>query len=236
MMMLRQLASMVSSNGVRARHGWSSMMMMTPTTTTTSRCWNMLQKPFSTMSPLRQYQQQPQQRDEVDPKFLTIQTSNGRTFHVLDSRKLPTLKPHIIKRRLARMRTYVDAQKGIRHSPWRLNLICQMIAGLSVPEAIRQLTFCDKSRAPLVQDLVENAVKKATEKHGIPQTKLEIAECFVTRGTPLKRIRYMGRGRYAMLTTYGKKSWRFCWFVGSFASPSPASLDFWHWYCTDVDK
>ena len=131
----------------------------------------------------------------MEPKTLTLQTSDGRTFKVLDSRKLPPLKPHIVKRRLGRMRTYVDAKKSIRHSPWRLNLICQMISGLTVPQAIQQLSFCDKSRAPLVQEFLEKAAKKIDEKDALPLTKLEVAECFVTRGTPLKRIRYMGRGR-----------------------------------------
>jgi hypothetical protein len=192
---VRQLAALVSSNinVVRSRHGWSSPTAM-------SRCWAVAQRPLSTMAPVitqqqQQQQQQQQREEEVEPKTITIQTFDGRTFKVLDSRKLPELKPHIVKRRLARMRTYVDAKKGIRHSSWRLNLICQMIAGLSVPEALKQLQFCDKSRAPLVQEFLQAAATKAKEKDGLPNTKLEVAECFVTRGTPLKRIRYMGRGR-----------------------------------------
>ena len=32
-------------------------------------------------------------------------------------------------------------------------------------------------------------------RHGLQPSQLEVAECFVTKGTPLKRIKPMARGR-----------------------------------------
>ncbi|CAB9502150.1 protein L22 [Seminavis robusta] len=160
--------------------------------TASTRCWSGPRQFSTVMAPSSQ--------EQVEPETVLIQTNDGRTFKVLDSRKLPPLKPHIVKRRLSRMRTYVEAKKNIRHSPWRLNLICQMIAGLTVPEADKQLSFCEKSRAPLVQKMLTAATRKAEKKDGIQPVQLEVAECFVTRGTPLKRIKPMARGRFGKMT------------------------------------
>lgn len=60
------------------------------------------------------------------------------------------LKPHVVKKRLSKMKTYIGTEKNIRHSPWRLNLICQFAAGQTVNDALMQLQFCQKGFAPLV--------------------------------------------------------------------------------------
>lgn len=109
--------------------------------------------------------------------------------------KTPKLKPYIVRRRLARMRVYVGAEKGIRHSPWRLNLVCQLAAGLPLTEALTQLQFCNKWAAPLVQRVLQRTANLADIRDGLQPTQLEVAECFATRGTPLKRMKIMGRGR-----------------------------------------
>jgi len=126
-----------------------------------------------------------------------VRTDDGRrVFAAFDMRKHPKLKPRIVKRRLDRMRTYIGQEKNIRHSPWRLNLICQMVAGLPLPEAVTQLEFCRKSRAPLVQKVLQRTANLADIRHGLQPSQLEVAECFATKGTPLKRIKTMGRGRF----------------------------------------
>jgi hypothetical protein len=125
-----------------------------------------------------------------------IDTHVGRAFAVVDTRKHPKLKPSIVRKRLDKMRTYVGAEKNIRHSPWRLNLICQMVAGLPLIEALLQLEYCEKTRAPLVAKVLKRTAHTAAQKDGLQRSQLEVAECFVTKGTPLKRIKPMGRGRY----------------------------------------
>jgi len=154
-----------------------------------------MQSAAATSSSSSSFQKQP-----AGPPTFLVETNNGRTYRLLDSTKAPKVKPGIINQRLSKMRTYVGTQKNIRHSPWRLNLICQMIAGLPVPEALRQLQFCDKSFAPTVQQVVQKTVNRADIRDGLQPTQLEVAQCFATRGTPLKRIKPMARGRHGKMT------------------------------------
>lgn len=105
------------------------------------------------------------------------------------------VKPFIIKRRIKQLRTYDGAEKGIRHSPWRMNLVCQFAAGLTVPEALKQLMFCQKRMAPLVAKVIRDTANEADRRDGLQPSQLEVAECFSTHGTHLKRIKIMGRGR-----------------------------------------
>ncbi|KAL3806425.1 hypothetical protein ACHAXA_009623 [Cyclostephanos tholiformis] len=104
------------------------------------------------------------------------------------------VKPFIIKRRIKKLRTYIGAEKGVRHSPWRMNLVCQFAAGLTVPEALKQLMFCQKRMAPLVAKVIRDTAK-ADRRDGLQPSQLEVAECFSTHGSHLKRIKIMGRGR-----------------------------------------
>lgn len=126
-----------------------------------------------------------------------IETKSGRTFRVLDTRRFPPVKPNLIRKRIEKLKSYVGVTKDIRHSPWRMNLVCQMVAGLTVPEAFKQLQFCDKTKAPpFVYSLLRKTMNKAALKDGLQPSQLEVAECFTTKGTPLKRIKYHARGRY----------------------------------------
>ena len=137
----------------------------------------------------------PQQYPHVKNTFV-VETDQGRTFRLIDTRKFPPVKPGMVRKRLANQKTYVGTSKNIRHSPWRMNLVCQMIAGLPVPEALKQLEFSDKTKAPpVVQAVLQKTVNRADIRDGLQPTQLEVAECFATRGTPLKRIKPMARGR-----------------------------------------
>jgi large subunit ribosomal protein L22 len=105
------------------------------------------------------------------------------------------VKPFIIKRRIKQLRTYIGDEKNIRHSPWRMNLVCQFAAGLTVPEALKQLMFCQKRMAPLVAKVIRDTANTADRQDGLQPSQLEVAECFSTHGTHLKRLKIMGRGR-----------------------------------------
>lgn len=105
------------------------------------------------------------------------------------------VKPFIIKRRVKQLRTYVGNERNIRHSPWRMNLVCQFAAGLTVPEALKQLMFCQKRMAPLVAKVIRETANDANEQDGLQPSQLEVAECFSTHGHHLKRLKIMGRGR-----------------------------------------
>jgi large subunit ribosomal protein L22 len=125
-----------------------------------------------------------------------VQSADGRQFAAFELPKFQRkLKPYIVNRRLNRMRTFVGKQKDIRHSPWRMNLVCQFAAGQTLTDAIQQLEFCRKSMAPLVKKVLIRTANVADMKYGLQHRQLEVAECFATKGKPLKRIMIMGRGR-----------------------------------------
>jgi len=109
------------------------------------------------------------------------------------------VKPFIIKRRRDQLKTYLGNEKNIRHSPWRMNLICQFVAGLTVPEALKQLMFTRKRMAPTVDKVIRRAANLADIRHGFQPSQLEVAECFATHGTHLKRMKIMGRGRSGIM-------------------------------------
>jgi large subunit ribosomal protein L22 len=141
---------------------------------------------------------EPATTEAAGPSFTKptiIYGKDGRQFAVFDTQKHPKLKPSIVRRRLNRMKIFDGAEKNIRHSPWRLNLVCQLVAGLPFQEAMTQLDFCKKSKAPLVQKMLQRTANLADIRHGLQPSQLEVAECFATRGTPLKRVKTMGRGR-----------------------------------------
>lgn len=127
------------------------------------------------------------------PQILT--SEDGRKMIAFDMRPHPKLKPSVVAKRLSKMRTYIGNEKNIRHSPWRLNLVCQFAAKLPLKEALLQLEFNKKSKAPLVHKVLKRTSNLADIRHGLQISQLEVAECFATKGIPLKRVKIMGRGR-----------------------------------------
>ena len=109
------------------------------------------------------------------------------------------LKPYIVHRRLSRMQTYLGTEKNIRVSPWKLNLVCRLVKKLPVPEALEQLEYCHKKTAPLLHKVIRRTANLADIRDGIQYSGLEIAECFSTKGTPLKRIKYHAKGRFGRM-------------------------------------
>lgn len=108
---------------------------------------------------------------------------------------IPSVKPFIFKRRRNQLKTFIGKEKDIRHSPWRMNLVCQFAAGQTVPEALKQLMFCQKKHAPTVAKVIRRTANLADIRYGMQPSQLEVAECFATHGKHLKRLKIMGRGR-----------------------------------------
>ena len=106
------------------------------------------------------------------------------------------IPPHVLTRRRNLLTRVVGKEKNIRHSPWRMNLVCQFIAGMTVPEALIQLDYCEKKRgAPILKRVLQRTVNLADIQHSLAPSQLTVEECFATPGTPLKRLKIMGRGR-----------------------------------------
>ncbi|KAL3903838.1 MAG: hypothetical protein SGARI_005201 [Bacillariaceae sp.] len=115
---------------------------------------------------------------------------SGQEFGILlDTRKLPKLKPSIVQRRLAQCKTYEGREKNIRQSPWKLNRICQLAAGLTLEEALTQLKFCDLKNADLVAKVLRRTSNLADIRDGLQISQLEVAECFTTKAMMLRLLR-----------------------------------------------
>ena len=143
-------------------------------------------------------EQKEQKQQTLSPSSATVITDNesGAKYGIiLDSRKLPKLKPGLVRKRLDNCRTYVGREKSIRQSPWKLNRICQLAAGLTLEEALTQLKFCELKNADLVAKVLKRTSNLADIRDGLQMSQLEVKECFATKSLMLRRIKTMGRGR-----------------------------------------
>jgi ribosomal protein L22 len=136
------------------------------------------------------------------PDKLIIQDPSGRQYYASDlCQPAPQtkVKPSILRKRLNVLKTYEGKQRNIRHSPWRLQLLCRHVSGQTLDEALLQLQFLSKRFAPLVRKVLVRTSHLADIRHGIPPSQLEVAECFATQGSHLKRLKIMGKGRAGIL-------------------------------------
>ncbi|OWZ22709.1 Ribosomal protein L22 [Phytophthora megakarya] len=99
----------------------------------------------------------------------------------------------------AEPRTVKTVKRAIRASPRKLTYLAQQIRGLSANEAILQMKFSPKRKAEIFKKTVQNAINLADIKYQIEPENLMVAECFVNKGTYLKRLRIMGRGRSGVM-------------------------------------
>jgi len=141
-----------------------------------------------------------EQGHAIDYDNERIVSPDGRIYVPFEIPKFyGKLKPHIVKRRLDRMRTYTGKKKDIRHSPFRMNLVCTLAAGLTLDDALLQLAFCPKKMAPVVAQVLKNVASTANVQHGLQTSQLEVAECFATQGKHLKRRKIHARGKSGVM-------------------------------------
>ena len=141
-------------------------------------------------------------QSSLPPSSIITDENSGKKYGLLlDTRNLPKLKPSLVQKRLANCKTYEGRELNIRQSPWKLNRICQLAAGLTLEEALTQLKFCDLKNADLVAKVLKRTSNLADIRDGIQMSQLEVAECFTNKGRYLRRMRVMGRGRYDGLVT-----------------------------------
>lgn len=135
-------------------------------------------------------------KSSLPPSSIITDEASGKNYGLLlDTRNLPKLKPSLVQKRLANCKTYEGRELNIRQSPWKLNRICQLAAGLTLEEALTQLKFCDLKNADLVAKVLKRTSNLADIRDGIQMSQLEVAECFTNKGRYLRRMRVMGRGR-----------------------------------------
>jgi len=89
---------------------------------------------------------------------------------------------------------------NIKYSPWKMWYVASMIRGMSIEEALKQLTFVDKQGAVHVKEVLLEAQKMAVEQHNVEYpSNLWVAESFTTKGMVVKGIRRHAKMRMGVV-------------------------------------
>jgi large subunit ribosomal protein L22 len=106
------------------------------------------------------------------------------------------------KKTLARQLEATEAKaviNRIRISPRKLNLVAGMIRGMSVSNAITQLSFSSKRIANDVRRALQSAIANAENNHNLNVDSLYVKEAYVGKNMVMKRMHTRGRGRSARI-------------------------------------
>lgn len=85
----------------------------------------------------------------------------------------------------------------LRISPRKLNLVAGMIRGMSVANALTQLTFNSKRISDDVKKALQSAIANAENNHNLNVDSLYVKEAYVGKNLVMKRMHTRGRGRSA---------------------------------------
>ena len=83
----------------------------------------------------------------------------------------------------------------LRISPRKVGIVCDLIRGKSVAQAIAIMENTPKAACEPLVKLVKSAAANAENNHQMDPEKLYVAEVFATGGPILKRIRPRAQGR-----------------------------------------
>eukprot|EP00898_Chlorokybus_atmophyticus_P002669 jgi/Chlat1/3402/Chrsp23S03744 len=86
-------------------------------------------------------------------------------------------------------------KRSLPMSPIKMNTIAKLIRGLSVDNAMIQLQLNPKRAAKAVLDFLKCAKGNAIHNKSMDSRRLYVAECFIGRATPIRRVSMHGRGR-----------------------------------------
>jgi large subunit ribosomal protein L22 len=99
----------------------------------------------------------------------------------------------------------IEAQataRGIRTSAQKASLVCALIRGKGVNQALATLQFTPKTIARELAKVLRSAVANAQQKDGFSGDveRLYVAACFANQGTSMKRVRPAPMGRAFRVT------------------------------------
>lgn len=131
--------------------------------------------------------------------YSSLHCSRGLSTDVntaeLDAASSSSVSGHEVDDSTKEMVVINVAKKNIKQSPWKMNFLIKLARNQWLPEALAQLKFTPKRRAPEVTTLLNRAASVAKIYHGLIPEELHVKEIFVTKGFMFKRMRIMGRGR-----------------------------------------
>lgn len=87
--------------------------------------------------------------------------------------------------------------RSLRMAPRKVRLVVDLIRGLSVDAALKQLMFCDKAAALPVMKLLKSAMANAEHNHQADLTTLRVAKITVDAGITLHRHQPRAHGSAA---------------------------------------
>lgn len=83
----------------------------------------------------------------------------------------------------------------VRMSPRKVSLVLDLIRNKPVEEAMAILKFTPRAACEPLQKLLISAISNAENNFGMDTSQLYVAECSVSQGPTLKRIRPAAKGR-----------------------------------------
>ena len=87
----------------------------------------------------------------------------------------------------------------IRTSPRKLNLVAELIRGLTAEKALAELTFSRRRIAGEVRKVLASAIANAENNHQLDVDRLYVAEASVGKALVMKRFHARARGRGARI-------------------------------------
>ena len=92
-------------------------------------------------------------------------------------------------------REFCASHRYARISARKARLVVDLIRGLSVERAIRNLDFCQKRAGPMVSKVLKSAMANATQLEGVEPETLYVRAARVDEGPTMKRWRPRAMGR-----------------------------------------
>eukprot|EP00088_Acartia_fossae_P027894 TRINITY_DN28657_c0_g1_i1.p1 TRINITY_DN28657_c0_g1~~TRINITY_DN28657_c0_g1_i1.p1 ORF type:complete len:225 (-),score=8.94 TRINITY_DN28657_c0_g1_i1:498-1172(-) len=89
---------------------------------------------------------------------------------------------------------------NIKYSPKKFWGIANFVKGLTVDEAVKQLSFLNNKGAAIAKEVIEEAVDIAVKEHNVEfRSNLWIAESFATKALVVTGLRRHARGRFGFI-------------------------------------
>lgn len=82
-----------------------------------------------------------------------------------------------------------------RIAPRKVSVVLDLIRSQPLDKALAILQYTPKAACELLDKLVRSAAANAENNHNMDKNRLYVAECYVTPGPTLKRVRPRAQGR-----------------------------------------
>ncbi|XP_015428454.1 PREDICTED: 39S ribosomal protein L22, mitochondrial [Dufourea novaeangliae] len=92
-----------------------------------------------------------------------------------------------------------NMKKDIKYSPLKMWYVACFVRGMTVDEAIKQLSFLNKKGAAIAKEVILEAQNMAADHNIEFKSNLWVAESFATKGMVIKGMRRHAKGRQGIV-------------------------------------